>query len=993
MATYAAADGNDTRTFARPRQPSARGYSKLPCIDDSLGFVLPPFRRYAGRIVQIESQIWELWSPNLHKERPFLPGLKKPSLQLNILPSEPEPRCDGHLGRFDFTVSPQYFDPERPWRAFIRRASSVPPNSEDYPEFAFIYEVWRSDPKPATVTGRIDPRYINALRNRYSGIEAGIKFIADLETSHPGFWGTRPRFPEINDFDRLASITTYDAAIDLCAWLQRGLKDRAAWSVMGDRIRNNGDKHYARTRLESFERADPMFMGVWINGAEELDVLWFLRVKVPCFIVHEITQKERVHLPAVAFHKSFITGTPIEFVTSKAYPYDVIARRNGTIPAGKDFSSGIAASPPPLVERDRARSFSRNQGWTQTLGVVLELPDVRPPAPREGPLPTSSADTIPPVPPPSSNPYIAPVVIHPDHFPWIPPPAVQPVTPNGKWSDWLMSDSGRYCSQTKIDDEDYYVYFDRINLRRIHSSTRAKEPQGYISDWHIFGLPAFDAQYEDQREKVVQPSLWMYTSRDPPKGTLGRLAPRPQPSELPRRTAEPLPSRAPVSSAPARGAESNYAVSLGSPIHDPGPPTQAPKMSSPTPPGSPLDSTLMGSVPAPTSTFSISHVPPSVKWTGFIAFIQEKAITAGGCDVEMIVMIPSRDQRRFWVRCATLGDALQLRGHLSEVPISRTDRLQCTSVDAVEFNAVVARTNARVWRNIRPIDSPAYRRPSPSPPPKPDRRRSTSRSPSRRSFGSSRRDRRRSRSSERIPPPRRSPQRDSRETRRSRSPVRSSKSLGKRPHRGRGSRDYSSSRSRSVSSSSRRSGAPARRLSYHSTPYHSESSRSRRPRSRSPHYQSRYDRSPDPRSRMPPPPPSHTTLANRLRDPLANRLSSAPPAAGPDLFRRLDVPLSDRVGTEAPAKKRTRGRRAGVLHYKDLPFPPPSYSSQRMVPPGSSSSRQARSTGGHQSATAESSRAGSSNQHRRRYSPRHRSPEDTMETDNDVVDDNEDLYD
>ncbi|KAF8236388.1 hypothetical protein L208DRAFT_1390861 [Tricholoma matsutake] len=94
---------------------------------------------------------------------PFYPGKRKPSFPLQIDPTPENRRCNGHLGRFDYTVSPQL--PEFIWPPFIMR--TLPKHTtvkqtivKQYPEFATVHSAWIGYSHPASFTETLAPRFL-----------------------------------------------------------------------------------------------------------------------------------------------------------------------------------------------------------------------------------------------------------------------------------------------------------------------------------------------------------------------------------------------------------------------------------------------------------------------------------------------------------------------------------------------------------------------------------------------------------------------------------------------------------------------------------------------------------------------------------------------------------------------------------------------------------------------------------------------------------------
>ena len=165
---------NDARVFSIARRSSLHGYDAFPYIDDGLSFDLPYFSSYAGRLVEIEGRVWELWSPNSSR-LPFFPGERDLDCPLLVNPLSRNRRCDGHLGRFDFTVSPQCY--EHPWRAFVLRTLPQYSTIHQFPEFARVHDVWVDEPSPATETGMLPGGFLKTLSDRNDFLDNAIQTL------------------------------------------------------------------------------------------------------------------------------------------------------------------------------------------------------------------------------------------------------------------------------------------------------------------------------------------------------------------------------------------------------------------------------------------------------------------------------------------------------------------------------------------------------------------------------------------------------------------------------------------------------------------------------------------------------------------------------------------------------------------------------------------------------------------------------------------------
>ena len=148
----------------------------MPSVYDAMHFFLPSFHLKTSRIVKINDRRWELWSPNSERSM-FYPGLRSMELDLENPADEGLMRCDGHLGRFDPTVSPQHFDPndpKQPWLGFIRREGN-----DSYPEYTSLVDVWQ--PVSLPNQGYLKPSYIASLVRRLESVAHRVEGWKVLE--------------------------------------------------------------------------------------------------------------------------------------------------------------------------------------------------------------------------------------------------------------------------------------------------------------------------------------------------------------------------------------------------------------------------------------------------------------------------------------------------------------------------------------------------------------------------------------------------------------------------------------------------------------------------------------------------------------------------------------------------------------------------------------------------------------------------------------------
>ncbi|RDB24474.1 hypothetical protein Hypma_008532 [Hypsizygus marmoreus] len=256
----------ETRRFSTERRSSLYGYLDTPNVDDKLEFTrLPHFAYYTGRLVQIGRRIWELWSPNSLRS-PFYPGkccdnfLLDPPLALHFR------RVDGHLGRFDPTVSPQEIDQDA-WLPFIRRRIPMGAKIQDYPEFVVVPNVWLADDAPARHSGTLNPHFLQTYKQRNAQLDAQMERLQGIYLKRPRWWTRCPLYPYGANFKSLMKSVTYDFAVDTLNTIHHGVKLKAAWIELVERFLVDSDWSEEIQLRRGLEPANDDFMGTWVNKA------------------------------------------------------------------------------------------------------------------------------------------------------------------------------------------------------------------------------------------------------------------------------------------------------------------------------------------------------------------------------------------------------------------------------------------------------------------------------------------------------------------------------------------------------------------------------------------------------------------------------------------------------------------------------------------------------------------------------------------------------
>ncbi|PPQ78133.1 hypothetical protein CVT26_007525 [Gymnopilus dilepis] len=478
--------------FLKERLCSYSGYSALPTALGAMHFYLPKFTVMTRRAVQTGDKFWELWSPNSSRAE-FYPGLADPSVDLELLPEHLR-RSDGHLGRFDPTVSPQHYDPKRPWLGFIRRTS----RGHNRPEFRPFLSVWK--PAKYSNRGSIDADYVGELIKRSDEQEHNADNWRIRLSKHEKFWNIRPRAFLFVEMAKLSDPMDMDQAVDELAKIQRRIKHMAAWCGMASALVKDSKGIIAMTEVPT---ADDSLMGVWLNGCPEPEGLWLLRHGVPCFLIHEadsVQDLNRLESYRPNYRFAFPDGTAINDLRTETHPIEVIAYEKSRLNNSKeDYAILPARSVPDYSYLDNLRSSPVGQGFSIS-GYVN---------PRSQPMDKISS-------------------LASDPSTW--PPPIAAVTQGLSWSTWEeeLEESGRIRfvkrGKKQEPDGDLCWFYDRVLCRRLALLTEPWIPHSYQADPKTFGLPVPDWPFEElvgTEWKLREASKWMYSREQPAKGSVG----------------------------------------------------------------------------------------------------------------------------------------------------------------------------------------------------------------------------------------------------------------------------------------------------------------------------------------------------------------------------------------------------------------------------------------------------------------------------------------
>ncbi|KAF5366492.1 hypothetical protein D9615_010646 [Tricholomella constricta] len=527
----------DSRSFGTPRLASNAGYEEPPVVDDSITFYLPRIQQLCGSMVNSE---YVAWSPN-SRQSPFLPGVV-PQGWTPIIPRDrTQRRLDGHLGRFDFTVSPQMVSGQV-WRGFILLPQAGYRWRKDLPEYDLLTKQWEST---GPHVGHVSTEYVTRLRRRLDELEKAMAKFAGLELSYTNYWASRPQLPLRSEIDHLARLSTWEDVVDMGVEIQRNMKDRAAWVAFATRLTSVGWRSViddVRKRKEGALPANDNFIGAWINGNREQDSLWLLSQGVPCFIVHRLDPDDRwTARVAHDRRRSWTEGSGVQFLDSEKNPYDFVAIRNGSVRSC--FRTPPYPSPEPRASAiHRELSAASKQGWTgESTGVWPFRPQTpRPESPRVDYTAQGDVDMDEPAVPPNPTLDAPPpetVNLYAGRVAWVKPPAVKSAQGKaGKWRKFEGVSETKFVEIGKRNDlETEYCYYDREFRRELRTDYKLSPPAGLTTDTRVFGMPAPTGSYWTvDCQAQVKASRWVYLQLDPKRGDAGREPEPPEESALPK---------------------------------------------------------------------------------------------------------------------------------------------------------------------------------------------------------------------------------------------------------------------------------------------------------------------------------------------------------------------------------------------------------------------------------------------------------------------------
>lgn len=528
---------HDTRRFLTPRLSSLHDYLTFPLLKTEVNFTsIPKFTIKTARLVSVGLRTWELWSPN-SRRFPFYPGVSPREISWSKDLPIRERRTDGHIGRFDPTISPQEYGAQ-PWFPLIHRSVPEGFNPDNYPEFGKITLLWRHEPQPHTTTGSLSSTFLRALYDRNQHLNIRMNACQGIQKFFPDWWTSRPPTLLQSDFQRWRGLQQFEHVVDGVTRLQRIIKVKAAWVEFAERRQTNRRETHQPT-FDRVPEANDQLMGVWANTTSQKELDWMLKQRIPCFFIHECSRDELVPRSDVAKFYDFLEGSEAIHLTPQYNPLENIAvRREQALPTLS------ICMPPPSEDRALAlptthstKSSPRYLGWEDPGPEKREemdwntsremIPDISSSSNRTTKsFQTNSLDLV---------------SLYADRVAWIRPPSIyQPK--EADWTRWKQDlDDSEECLPCvrdigKKQKQEGFIYYDRENRRSISFDSALEPPPGLSTEVDIFGLPAPDIPFESRLGNKFRPterSKWLYKTRLPKSPEIGKIPEAPRQHQLP----------------------------------------------------------------------------------------------------------------------------------------------------------------------------------------------------------------------------------------------------------------------------------------------------------------------------------------------------------------------------------------------------------------------------------------------------------------------------
>lgn len=526
-------DRRDTRIYHNIHIDCGLGYEHTPVWDDSLDFCFPVNSLKTARVVLIKRFEDDdndlellLWSPNSRTRFPFFPGRRSPG----NLYTPPHPFCDGHLGPFDSTRSPQYFDVSRPFLPFVRRCEngSFPDDEE---ECVPAWAVWESSKERGSEKGYVLRAYWNALKDRLHQLRReGMKLVKDPSCRFwRGFVESYPTHPLDSDLERERESCYFQDFVCWLAALQRDLRWLAAWVRMGRALVSRRFNPNLQLTQAALEKGQDDLLGVWANGIPESMAAWFADSGVPLFIVHEI----QGHKDRPDNYKSLKkVDHPLKGSDLVDAPVleKWLSLSDGKLVAGY-WKTGVDSAAAMTTDKlSRWRSSPKaspfnfpGDSWNADSSAL---------PPTHDPIPNASFVELPDAVMEWKG--LSMGSAHGATY-LIPPPVRD--KPKGKWEHFVedRTDDGVsafYLVGRKnqgVCSDMNFLFYDRALRRILHCEGPLPIPKVVVHDTFIYGFPCPKVHFfqDNTLSKKLIASFWLYPTMDVSTADIGRSAPIP----------------------------------------------------------------------------------------------------------------------------------------------------------------------------------------------------------------------------------------------------------------------------------------------------------------------------------------------------------------------------------------------------------------------------------------------------------------------------------
>ncbi|KAF8196817.1 hypothetical protein K438DRAFT_1967821 [Mycena galopus ATCC 62051] len=240
---------------------------------------------------------------------PYYPGKRPDDLEFQLSAAAEQRRYDGQLGRFNYTVAPQYYNERRPWLAFLPQISQLSDfDLSARTECTPLIRVWDVD-SDRPYQGRLRDEFVTDLNEVDTSAMSRMRAVGTrIYRDRLVWWNERPMAPVPADFKELRAASTFEQAVDLGRRIQQGILEKQAWCTMAETWLEYRDRERTLAATQVVPVRDK-YLGVWIHGIPEDCLKFFLgHARVLCFLIHELTANET---PGDLTMEDFVQGTAI----------------------------------------------------------------------------------------------------------------------------------------------------------------------------------------------------------------------------------------------------------------------------------------------------------------------------------------------------------------------------------------------------------------------------------------------------------------------------------------------------------------------------------------------------------------------------------------------------------------------------------------------------------------------------------------------------------